>query len=301
MRSSGYLIKEGIKSLWKNRTMSLASIAVLISCLLITGIAVLLSLNLSSTMESIEGNNQITVFLQDGLPQISAIQAGESIRAIDNVSDCTFISRDDGLMDVMDMLGDDGTILQGLEGEDNFLPDSYKISLEDLSKYDETIDAIMQISGVDHITDYSNIATKLSNLDRLIKYAGIAVIIVLGLVSLFIISNTVRVTMFSRRVEINIMKSVGATNGFIRIPFIVEGIAIGVLSGGISVGILIFAYNKLVEVVYNVVPFLNMIDIDRYIWYIVGIYIIAGTLFGVLGGVFSLGRYLNREGENAIN
>ena len=266
MRSSGYLIKEGIKSLWKNRTMSLASIAVLISCLLITGIAVLLSLNLSSTMESIEGNNQITVFLQDGLPQISAIQAGESIRAIDNVSDCTFISRDDGLMDVMDMLGDDGTILQGLEGEDNFLPDSYKISLEDLSKYDETIDAIMQISGVDHITDYSNIATKLSNLDRLIKYAGIAVIIVLGLVSLFIISNTVRVTMFSRRVEINIMKSVGATNGFIRIPFIVEGIAIGVLSGGISVGILIFAYNKLVEVVYNVVPFLNMIDIDRYIW-----------------------------------
>ncbi len=300
MRSFWYLLKEGFTGLWKNRTMSIASIAVLISCLLLTGVAFALSLNISTTMESIEGNNQITVFLTDGLPQISAIQVGEKIRANENVADCSFIARDDALADVMESLGDDGSILDGLDGEDNFLPDSYKISLADLSKYDETISEIQAIDGVDHITDYSNIANKLNNLDRLFKYASLAIVIVLGLVSLFIISNTVRVTIFSRRVEINIMKSVGATNMFVRIPFIVEGVLIGLISGAVSVSILLLAYAKITEIVYSIVPFLTVFNIDPYRWYIVGAYLIIGALFGMLGGVFSLGRYLRREGEDAI-
>ncbi|MDO4459916.1 MAG: permease-like cell division protein FtsX [Clostridia bacterium] len=295
-----YLLKEGFRGLWKNRTMSLASIAVLISCLLLTGMAVMLSLNLSSTMESIEGNNQITIFLSDGLPQITAIQVGEKIRANENVADCTFIARDDALADVMEALGDDGSILNGLDGEDNFLPDSYKISMKDLGKYDATIEEISAIEGVDHITDYSNIANKLSNLDKLFKYASLAFIVVLGIVSLFIISNTVRVTMFTRRVEISIMKSVGATNWFVRVPFIVEGFLIGIISGGISVAVLLLAYSKLTEVVYSVVPFLTVFNIDPYTWYIVGTYLLAGALFGVIGGLFSLGRYLKKEGEDAI-
>lgn len=300
MRSTGYLIKEGFKGLWKNRTMSFASIAVLISCLLLTGIAVLLSLNVSSTMKSIEGNNQITVFLEDGLPQLAAIQAGEKIRANENIGDCTFVSRDDALADVMELLGDDGTILDGLDGTDNFLPDSYKISIVNLGKYDETIEELLAVDGVDHITDYSNIATKLNNLDHLFKYASLGIIVVLGVVSLFIISNTVRVTMFSRRVEISIMKSVGATNWFVRVPFIVEGILIGLISGGISVAVLILAYAKMTEIVYSVVPFLTVFNIDPYRWFIVGGYLLIGALFGTLGGSISLGRYLKREGENAV-
>ncbi len=300
MRSFWYLLKEGFAGLRKNKTMSIASVAVLISCLLLTGVALALSLNISTTMDSIEGNNQITVFLTDGLPQISAIQVGEKIRANENVADCSFIARDDALADVMESLGDDGSILDGLDGEDNFLPDSYKISLADLSKYDETISEIQAIDGVDHITDYSNIANKLNNLDRLFKYASLAIVVVLGLVSLFIISNTVRVTIFSRRVEINIMKSVGATNMFVRIPFIVEGVLIGLISGAVSVSILLFAYAKITEIVYNIVPFLTVFNIDPYKWYIVAAYLIIGALFGMLGGVFSLGKYLRREGEDAI-
>lgn len=300
MKSAGYLFKEGFKSLWKNRTMSIASIAVLISCLLLTGIAILLSLNMSSTMKSIEGSNQITVFLKDDLPKITAIQVGEEIRNTANISECTFVSKDEGLADVMDILGDDGTILNGLEGDSNFLPDCYKISMVELNKYDETIAAITSIDGVDHITDYSDIANKLSNLDKLIRYCGIAIIIVLGVVSLFIISNTVKVTMFSRRVEISIMKSVGATNWFVRVPFIVEGIIIGLLSGGISASVLFFAYGKITQAVYSIVPFVSIVDIDPYVWYIFGAYALVGTLFGILGGGISLGRYLKREGENAV-
>ena len=301
MRSIGYLFKEGIRSLWNNRTMSIASIAVLISCLLLTGTAVLLTLNMQSTMESIEGNNNITVFLKDSLPKLRAIQVGEELRTLENIASCTYVAKDEALADVMEMLGDDGTLLNGLDGEDNFLPDSYKVSLADLNIYDETIDQIRAIDGVDTITDYSDIANKLSNLDKLIRYGSIAIITILGLVSLFIIANTVKVTMFSRRVEINIMKSVGATNWFVRVPFIVEGILIGLISGGVSVAILLFAYDKLTMAIYNVVPFLTVINIDPYKWHVVAIYAIIGAIFGVLGGSISIGRYLKREGENAVS
>ena len=301
MRSIGYLFKEGIRSLWNNRTMSIASIAVLISCLLLTGTAVLLTLNMQSTMKSIEGNNNITVFLKDSLPQLRSIQVGEELRTLENISSCTYVAKDEALADVMEMLGDDGTLLNGLDGEDNFLPDSYKISITDLSLYDETIEQIKAIDGVDTITDYSDIANKLSNLDQLIRYGSIAIITILGLVSLFIIANTVKVTMFSRRVEINIMKSVGATNWFVRVPFIVEGILIGLISGGISVTILLFAYDKITMAIYNVVPFLTVINIDPYKWHVVAIYAIIGAIFGVLGGSISIGRYLKREGENAVS
>lgn len=163
----GYLLKEGFKNLWKNRTMSIASIGVLISCLLLTGCAALVSVNLTSMMASVEGNNSITVYLTTGLPSLTAIEIGNEIRSIENVSDCTFIPKDDALANMMESLGDDGTILQGLEGDDNFLPDAYTISMYDLTIYDETMEQIQSIEGVDHYTDYADIASKLSTSMRL--------------------------------------------------------------------------------------------------------------------------------------
>ena len=296
----GYLLKEGIKNLWKNRTMSIASIGVLISCLLLTGCAVLVSLNLTSMMVSIEGNNSVTVFLDDGLPSLSAIQVGEQIRSMENISECNFVPKDDALADMMDLLGDDGTILNGLDGDDNWLPDAYQISMYDLSKYDETMEQIQAIEGVDKYTDYGDIATKLSNIDMIVRIASLIIIVVLGMVSLFIISNTVKVTMFTRRTEISIMKSVGATNGFVRIPFIVEGIIIGLISGGVSVAVLLFAYDRAVMALYNLAPFLTAVDIDPYIGYVIAAYAIVGALFGLFGGSISIGKYLNNEGENAV-
>ncbi|MCF2652232.1 permease-like cell division protein FtsX [Anaeromassilibacillus senegalensis] len=296
----GYLFKEGIKNLWKNRTMSIASIGVLISCLLLTGCAVLISMNLTSMMSSIEGNNSVTIYLNEGLPSLSAIEVGEQIRSIENISECNFVPKDDALADMMERLGDDGTILNGLDGDDNFLPDAYTISMYDLSLYDDTMNQIQAIEGVDRYTDYSHIATMLSNIDLIVRVASLAIIVILGIVSLFIISNTVKVTMFSRRTEISIMKSVGATNGFVRIPFIVEGMIIGLISGGVSVTVLLLAYDRAVMALYNIVPFLTAVDIDPYIGYIIAAYAVVGALFGLFGGSISIGKYLNNEGENAV-
>ena len=157
LHSIGYLFREGLKSLWKNHTMSIASIGVLIACLLMTGIAGLLSLNISATMQSVEGSNVITVYLASDVPALTAVRIGEDIRKIDNIADCNFIPKDQGLSDVMGNIGGSGELLESFVGDDNPLPDAYEISLVDLSLYDETISAVTAIDGVDSISDYSHI------------------------------------------------------------------------------------------------------------------------------------------------
>ncbi|WP_444658833.1 permease-like cell division protein FtsX [Caproiciproducens sp. R2] len=296
----GYLMKEGIKNIWNNRTMSFASVGVLISCLLLTGAAVLFSYNIDSAMKTLEGSNSVRVYMTQDLPTLSAIKVGEEIKKLDNIETCEFVPKDDAIQQYMDILGDkDGTMLQGMTGKENPLPDAFKVSFKDLSKYQETAAQIQKISGVASINDYSDVAQKLTNLDRMITMVGFWIILLLSLVSLFIISNTIRVTMFSRRVEISIMKSVGATNWFIRVPFIVEGMIIGVLSGLISSLILLLLYNKMITSITSIMMF-SPVDIQPLAWSITLAFILAGMLFGAVGGVISISKYLKKEGGEIV-
>lgn len=284
--------------------MTIASVGVLVACLLLTGAAVLFSMNISGAMESVESGNSITVYLQDGLPTLEAAAAGDELRQIENVAACDFVEKDEALKAMLDRMGDDGTLYEGLfdglTGSDNFLPDAYKISLKDLSLYDETVAQIKAVSGVEHITDYSDIADKLSRLDKLITTVGFWIVLILSIVSLFIIANTIRVTMYSRRVEISIMKSVGATNGFIRFPFIVEGMIIGLISGILSSVLLSLAYQAVMEAVTNIVPFFDLIPLASVFWVVAVAFVAAGCLFGAIGGMISISKYLKKEGGDII-
>ena len=226
---------------------------------------------------------------------ISSLKVGQEIKQLDHIEECEFVSKQDAVQNMLDMLGDDGTVLEGLLGDENFLPDAFQISMKDLNMYDETAAQIKAINGVDEIIDYSDIAEQLTDLDNLVTSAGFWIVLILSLVSLFIISNTIRVTMFSRRLEISIMKSVGATNWFVRVPFIVEGVIIGLLSGGVASGLLIFLYNKLVTSIASI-PLFSPVDIGPMAWRITLIFMLAGSLFGALGGLISLGKYLKKEG-----
>lgn len=300
IRSLRYLAKEGIKNIWSNRTMSLASVGVLISCLLMTGAAILFSMNINAGMKSIEGNNSVRIYMKQGLPTLSAVKAGEEIKKIDNVASCDFVPKDEAIQQYMNMLGDkDGTMLEGMTGKDNPLPDAFKVSFKDLSQYKKTAEQIKQISGVDSINDYSDIAKKLTNLDHMVTTAGFWIILLLSLVSLFIISNTIRVTMFSRRLEISIMKSVGATDWFVRVPFIVEGVIIGVVSGVLASLILNLGYDKLISTITSITVF-TPISIRSVSVTMTLCFIAAGALFGALGGIISIGRYLKKEGGNIV-
>ena len=279
LSSLGYLLKEGVKNIWSNRTMSFASVGVLVSCLLLTGAAVLFSMNVDVAMKSLEGNNSTTVYLQEGLPTLTSLRVGQEIKQLDNIEECEFVSKQDAVQNMLDMLGDDGTVLEGLLGDENFLPDAFRISMKDLNLYDETAAQIEAINGVDEIIDYSDIAEQLTSLDNLVTSVGFWIVLILSLVSLFIISNTIRVTMFSRRLELSIMTSV----------------IIGLLSGGVASGLLVLVYNKLVSSIASI-PLFSPVDIGPITWRITLIFMLAGALFGALGGLITLGKYLKKEG-----
>ena len=297
MKGIGYLVKEGIKSVWNNRMMSLASIGVLVSCLLMTGLAVLLSLNVTSVVDSVGKDNQVTVFLNDDLNELEAVmEIGPELRNIENVSECEFYSKDEAIKELEDELGN---LFSELQGENNPLPHSFHITMEDLSRYDETVSKILATPGIYKVSDRSDVASKLTSLNELVTQIGLWIVIVLAIISLFIISNSIRMTMYSRRFEISIMKSVGATNWFIRVPFIIEGQVLGLIAGLLSSGIIAFLYNAMIVAVQYIIPF-SKINYSQVAVPMTLAFILLGILIGAIGAAISIGRYLKMEGGEIL-
>ena len=295
-----YLLKEGFKNIWSNRMMSLASVAVLICCLVLTGAAVLLSMNVSHAMKSIEDTNSVQVYLKDDLSTLQAVALGEEIKKLDNVATCVFVPKDEAIQRYVEMLDGEGDILAGLTGEDNPLPNAYRVSFNDLSIYKQTAEQIKAIDGVMRINDYSSIANTLTTMDRFIVYGGIAAVAFLAVVSMLIITNTIRVTMHSRQLEISIMKSVGATNAFIRLPFFIEAMVLGLVSGGCACAIILPVYEAVANGVSGVLTFFQPISTASVFWWVIIGALSVGVLFGLCAGVISITKYLRREGGDMV-
>ena len=297
MRGLSYLLKEGVRNVWNNRMMSLASIGVLVSCLIITGAAALLSMNVTSVVESVGRENQVTVFLNDDVKELQAImEIGPEIRKLDNISDCEFYSKDEAMNELRDELG---TLFTELQGDNNPLPHAFHVTMVDLSQYDDTVENIVSVDGVYKVSDRSDVASKLTNLNQLVTQIGLWLVIILGIISLFIISNSVRMTMYSRRFEISIMKSVGATDWFVRIPFIIEGIVLGVISGIISSLIIAFLYEGLIAAVQYIIPF-SEIKYSEVAVRMSLAFVFMGMFVGSLGAAISITRYLKMEGGEIL-
>ncbi len=297
--SSGYLVKEGLKNIWTNRMMSLASVIVLVSCLIITGAAILVSVNVTSLISSIGDDNQVNVFLEYDMSDIDAIKLGTTIKKIDNVEDCQYYSKDEAIKEYKDKLGN---LYESLQGEDNPLGNVYKVRLADLSNYKQTIKEIEAIDGVASVSDRGDIARTLTKLNYFVTIVGFWIVMILGVVTLFIISNTIKMTMYSRRYEISIMKSVGATNTFVRIPFIIEAMAIGLISGLIASVALIAIYNPIRETAGRMITLIGTSTIpisDIWLNILLG-FSGAGILIGALGGSISISKYLRKEGGDIL-
>lgn len=293
----GYLIKEGIINVWNNRIMSIASICVLISCLVLTGSASLLTLNVAKVVDDVGAENETKVFLDMGVSDVEAAYIGKDIEKIENISSVTFYSGQEAINQYKDMVGD--TLFENIKDDDDVLPHAYHITMIDLSLYDETVNEIMQIEGVDTVGDRKELARTLTDLNQLVSAISIAVIIALTVISLFIVSNTIRVTMYSRRFEISIMKSVGATNAFVRIPFIVEGMLIGLISAIVSTFALYFLYTAIMDAITSMIPFVY-IPISNLILYVGVVFVIAGMSIGAIGGFISMRKYLKKEGNEIL-
>ena len=301
MQLSGlsYLIKECFRNVWANRIMSIASICVLISCFVLTGSAVLFSMNVSRLVDKVGNSNETTVYVKNDLSKIEAAYVGREIKKLNNVTEVIYYPKDEALKEYKDKLGDE--VFENLK-DDNPLPDAFKITMDDLSKYNLTVEKIMKINGVDTVSNRSDIARKLTELNNLVQTLSTVIIIALAVISLFIISNTIRATMHNRRFEISIMKSVGATDAFVRIPFVVEGMALGFAGAIISTIALLFLYDGIMRIASGLFPFIAItsIPITSVILGVLAIFCAAGIIIGALSGFISIRKYLKKESKEIL-
>lgn len=296
-RSLGYLTKEGFRNIHTNRHMSVASIAILLACLFMVGSAFMVLVNVEGIMKEVESENVVMVYLDLDTTPEQVRELNNQIVANPNVIRCTYKDKETAYKEAVKDLG---TAANYFEGVDNPLPDLFEVSVGDMAKFSETVEQLKALDHIYSVRENKDIANMLVQIHTTISYVSLAVIIILLIISLFIIANTIRMTMFSRRLEINIMKSVGATNWFIRWPFIVEGMSLGFISAALSFGAVWGVY-KLIEPTvksilgmvsknFNVVPFTN------YALYIAAAFVIIGLVSGSIGSLISIQKYLKERG-----
>lgn len=299
--SLSYLTKEGFRNIRSNKLMSLASVAVLMSCLIMIGVAFLLFVNIDKMLGDVSQENVIMVFIEDDATNDEIIDMGRKIESIQNVKECSFIPKEEAFPEVMESIGSASTLFEGMESE--LLPDAYEVTLKDMEKYDESITALEGLENVIQLRHNRDFARQLTNLRSTAGYISIAVILMLLVVSLFIISNTVRVTMYNRRLEIRIMKSVGATKWFIRWPFMVEGIVLGIISGVVSFAIVFGLYQIAANAIGDVLGVLsvNPVPFSKYALGIIGAFVLTGVVTGAFGSIVSMNKYLKEQDYDSDN
>lgn len=293
----GYLTKEGFRNVWVNRLMSIASIAVLMSCLVMMGSAFMVLVNVQGVMDEIESQNVIMVYIKDNTTPEQVEAVGKEINKIENVSKTEFVDKETAFKEQLEELGSNATYFDGV---DNPLPDLYKVSVSDMTKFRQTAKQLAGLENVDSVRDNKEIATTLTQLRSTVSYVSLGVIAVLLVISLFIISNTVRITMYTRRLEINIMKSVGATNWFIRWPFLIEGMLLGAISGGVSLGVVWGVYRLIQPTVNSMFSMISksfkLVPFNGYALYLLVAFVIIGVVSGGIGSLISIQKYLKERG-----
>ena len=297
MKGFGYLVKEGFKNVYANRIMSIASVCVLVSCLVMTGAAALFSLNVLNIVDEVEKNNETSVYILKEKNDIEAKQIGKQIEEIENVDKVTFVSKHEAVEQFKNTLGDQ--LFDRIKDEDP-LNDKYIVSFKDTEKYEQTVDKIKTIDGVQSVTDRRDFARKLTKVSNLVTIVAVCIVAALIVISLFIIANTIRTTMYSRRFEISIMKSVGATNMFVRMPFLVEGMILGFISAAIATGVLALLYRAASGMVERIDLGLSAIPFTSVLIILVLSFIVVGVLVGFFGGFISIRKYLKKEGNEIL-
>ena len=294
-----YLIKEGFRNTWTNRMMSIASICVLLSCLVLIGSASMVFLNINSLVERIEDENVIMVYINDNATDAQIDEMGSKITAMSNVEKAEFVSKEDAWAEQLDTMEEAQAQFFTEVSTDIPLPDAYKVTVKDLAQFKTTVKEIKALDNIDTVRENTELAKKLDTISRGITIIALIIIAVLFAISLFIIANTIKLTVYSRRLEISIMKSVGATNSFVRLPFVVEGIILGIISGAVSLGVVwgiyALATSQFAELFKSVG--ITPLAFTDYALLMLGVFLAIGVISGVGGSLITMRRYLNKEGS----
>ncbi len=292
-----YLVGQGLHNLRANRLMTFASMGVLTVCMLLIGAAYLLGVNIDYMVEYIGNQNETVVYMDDATEdQIAAADA--AIRSTPHVVGVTYMSPADVLATYGDMLKDYTNLQQVFQDDNPFTP-NYRVTVDDPDNIEAVSAQLMQIDGVASVKAPLAMADTFTSLQQVINYACYGIVAVLAIVSIVVINNTIKITVFNRRKEIGIMKLVGATNGFIRFPFFVEGVTSGLISAALASGIVCGAYYALcrwyAENPSNLSQMFGgqLVPLENVWYYIVGGFVLLGFVLCGLGTATSIRKHLN--------
>ena len=294
-----YLTKKGFHNLIVNRSMTLSSVSVLTVCLLLIGMSFLILANIQNLVKDVEKQNVVVAFAKEGVDEAGLNKMNLDFYSIENVENVQFVSKEEGFREQKAEMGIEDDLLNGII--DNPLPDSFRITVSNMETFQTTLAAIKTVQNVDTVQESQEVVNKITLLQKSITAICLVMVVVLIIVSLFIITNTIRITMVGRKIDIQVMKSVGATNTFICWPFMIEGIMIGVVSGVIAL-ILTYlfqategdALNTLFELFGSSIVKVNDVLPVLFLGYM-----ISGIFLGSFGSVVSIRKYLKKEGSEA--
>ena len=287
-----YLIKEGVKGIFKHGFMSFAAVCVTVACLLIVGSFSILMYNVNIMVEDLNQTNEVLAYVDSSFTEAEAKSIGTKINMIDNVLQADFISREEALRKFVEDHQEDEAF-SGVEAED--LRHRFRVILEDNAYIEETAGQIEDLPGVVKVRAEYELAEGFSTLQQVLQLVSTAVIAVLLVVSLLIISNTVKLAMYDRKDEISIMKMVGATNGFIRLPFVVEGFTLGMVGAALAFAMEGGLYDALVEEIATVdsLKLFNFVPFEHVLIPMIGTFAFAGLFVGIVGSWTSIRKFMN--------
>ena len=286
-----FLIKEGCKNLWTSKKTAISSLIIILATMLMLGIFVLITVNIENTVGRAIDSQGLQAFLQD-FDKEEVTEKTEEIKNqildIYSVKSVEYISKEEGLKLLQESVGEEYIDLLNWSEEENPIPASFIIKVDNIDQMANVKDRVLKITGVTKASINEDTAEALSYIGKAINIVGIVVLLILLAISVFIISNTIKITMYARRKEISIMKYVGATDGFIRLPFMIEGMLIGLVDALVSTGIVALAYSNIWNGSQDVlVPFSQVAQ------ELIVIYIILGVGIGIVGSTMSIKKYLD--------
>lgn len=294
----GYSTRQGFKNIARNKLFSIASIATMAACIFVFGLFFAIVMNFNYIVQKAEEGVAITVFFEEGLEQSRVDEIGDELRECDGVLDVEYVSADDAWESFQsEYFGEDSSLAEGFK-DDNPLAnsDNYAVYMEDVSKQESVVSFAESLDGVRRVNKSDVVADTLSSVNRLITYVSIAIIAILLAVSIFLISNTVTMGITVRREEIAIMKYIGAKDGFVRAPFVIEGVVIGLIGAIIPLALLYFMYGKAVSYILqrfnllnNILDFLPVTEVYKVL---LPVGLALGVGIGFVGSFFTIRKHL---------
>ena len=286
-----YFITESVNSVRRNGLMSLASLMTVALSLLILGVFIVLVMNLNNMASALESQVQVSVYLKEGLKDLEVREIGTRITKLPGVTRVTFVGKEDAMQRFKQRLGEQQGLLAEL-GEVNPLPNAFEVKVDRPDRVKQVALAVSQLKGIEAARYGQEVVEQLFGLTRMVRIFGMILIVFLGLAALFIIVNTIRLTVFARRREIGIMKYVGATDWFIRWPFIIEGVMLGSLGACISVVLLTQFYSMVTGQVHESLAFLPLLPKFPFLYWVNIFLLLAGVVIGALGSLISVKKFL---------